>query len=536
MTHERHRFFAFLIAAAAWLILALPTAAQGPAEDRADPEPFTRRPLDLAQPLTADQCRSDLAQFRRLIDRHWMLASATDSNFGAVCDAVQVKAEHGMTSEQLLLELQKVLALGIDGHAEMGLFNAIRNGQAIRGGIKDQEAGQLPFLMDLCGDHYVAYVHDRAPGKFINPKRKFRYRLLDDEFPYLIEIDGVPVEKWIDCARQFVPKGPQHAVRWRCVRLLQGLRFMRVQMGLTIADTVRITLSSEDLTRTRKLELPTAREYIEHRKKPHADWQLLEDNIGYISVQTGAEPGVRNIITGMPNLRETRGLVLDCRDNTGIGKADAVVTIGAYLLPRDTPRLIVGAIASPKGTGRDEETSVFLGMPGLSREDEDTIRSFQNGYKPEIELPADEYDWNYIMLVNPRATDARWGIWGMPEARKFFDSTYDYTQPVVVLVNHRVFSAGEMFVAGLDPLPNVTIVGTPTGASVVGSGLHTLPQSGLDVAWGSEAAFLRADGTLVDGRGLQPDVLLELDADYYRDTRDTALEKAVQIIRDQQRQ
>jgi C-terminal processing protease CtpA/Prc len=60
----------------------------------------------------------------------------------------------------------------------------------------------------------------------------------------------------------------------------------------------------------------------------------------------------------------------------------------------------------------------------------------------------------------------------------------------------------------------------------LGRGRH----SGLDVIL-SQSAFVRSDGTLLDGRGVMPDVVVEPDADYYVGKQDRMLEKAIDVLK-----
>jgi len=170
-------------------------------------------------------------------------------------------------------------------------------------------------------------------------------------------------------------------------------------------------------------------------------------------------------------------------------------------------------------------------MSGLTDGDESAIREFAVKYQPEFSLPGEGYDWTYVMVHNPKISKTKYGlIYGNPPNRKKFASmVHPYRKPVVMLTSHRTFSAGELFASCMQSFPGVTIVGTPTAASAVSPEEYTLTQSGLTFLCGKRV-FQSKDGKLVDGRGVQPDVLVEIDADYYRDTRDTTLEAAVEVI------
>jgi hypothetical protein len=110
---------------------------------------------------------------------------------------------------------------------------------------------------------------------------------------------------------------------------------------------------------------------------------------------------------------------------------------------------------------------------------------------------------------------------GLKEAEIFH-----YDKPVVVLMNSKCFSATDIFVAGLKGLPNVTLMGTPSGG---GSALvQTVRLDGprLAVRLGSMVSF-QANGKLFDGHGVQPDLLVEPTPEYFIGGPDNVLEAAI---------
>jgi C-terminal processing protease CtpA/Prc len=110
------------------------------------------------------------------------------------------------------------------------------------------------------------------------------------------------------------------------------------------------------------------------------------------------------------------------------------------------------------------------------------------------------------------------------------ESVYHYSKPVVVLLNARCFSATDIFLAGLKGMKGVTLIGTPSGG---GSALVQDVQLGetpFRVRIGSMASF-QADGTLFDGNGVRPDVVVEPVPEYHIGGKDNVLEAAVQRLR-----
>jgi C-terminal processing protease CtpA/Prc len=103
---------------------------------------------------------------------------------------------------------------------------------------------------------------------------------------------------------------------------------------------------------------------------------------------------------------------------------------------------------------------------------------------------------------------------------------YHYAKPAVVLLNGRSFSATDVFLAGLKGMRNVLLLGTPSAGGSAYTQDVVLGPTPLKLRIGSIASF-QADGTLFDGNGVRPDVLVEPVPDYFIGGRDNALEEAL---------
>jgi C-terminal peptidase prc len=75
--------------------------------------------------------------------------------------------------------------------------------------------------------------------------------------------------------------------------------------------------------------------------------------------------------------------------------------------------------------------------------------------------------------------------------------------PLVVLTDSETVSAAEMFAAGLQARGRGRVVGEPSAGNVENLVIHTL-EDGSQL-WLAEYAFRLPDGTLLEGRGVQPD-------------------------------
>lgn len=106
---------------------------------------------------------------------------------------------------------------------------------------------------------------------------------------------------------------------------------------------------------------------------------------------------------------------------------------------------------------------------------------------------------------------------------------WQYTGPVVMLIDGGIFSSADFFAGGLARSGRVTSVGSPTGG---GSGNPVW----LKLPGGAQVAVSRwieyfADGTPVEGNGTRPDVEVRPTIADVAAGRDPALEKAIEILK-----
>jgi len=177
---------------------------------------------DLSQTISGEALRNDLQQFRAVLKQEWILSNLNGATFDAAIDNIEREADTGMTVAELALRLQRVLCLGMDGHAQVVQLGAAL--QSVGGAYPD-------YSLDLCGDRYVAYRRIPSPeGNFANAKKKYKLELLRADYPYVTAIDGVPIERWVEAATPYVPRGPKLSMRSRSMSLLAYLPYFRGEL------------------------------------------------------------------------------------------------------------------------------------------------------------------------------------------------------------------------------------------------------------------------------------------------------------------
>ena len=245
---------------------------------------------------------------------------------------------------------------------------------------------------------------------------------------------------------------------------------------------------------------------------------VLEGDIGYLRLPSMNEDAERAIATWMPQMRDTRGLIVDVRDNGG-GSRRALLDLATWLMaPDDEPRVAnVAAYRKWEGFDHDHLGARFMARAGDSTwnpEEREAISSFMRTFEPEWIPPRGEFsEWHYLLLSPPK------------EPRPFV-----YAKPIVVLQNAKCFSATDIFLAALkDWKDNITLLGTASGGGSARSVRHKLP-GGLSLRCASMASY-QPNGQLYDGNGVEPDVIVHPQpGDFLTGGRDTQLEAARQRL------
>jgi len=376
--------------------------------------------------LTPTELYRALDDFGVALDERWSYRHANRADFEAAIAALRKKIDAGISSDEFGLELHKIVALGMDGHALVS-------------GYKLPSGGYLPFLVEPEGERFVAF----------NPERT---AFLAGGLPYLTKIDGKDVADWCQAAVALVPKGSPQYVRRHCLIRLRDLDYLRGSMTLPKADTVEVELVARDGRVRQTLTLGVAASSPSYGTWPRGGSRVLEGNVGYLRLADMVKATSLEEIKGwMPKFRDTTGLVVDVRDNTG-GERDALRLLYSYLAaPGDPPRVFTAAAYRLHKSHKEDHLAENHFMYRVTAkewtfEERRAIAEFASTFKPEWELPKGQFsDWHYMVLSRLDDPDI-----------------YHYEKPVVVLMNAKCFSATDIFLAGLKGMKNVTLLGTPS--------------------------------------------------------------------------
>ncbi len=425
--------------------------------------------------------------FAQALDERWAYYKANDANFETSIIKLR-KSANQLSSNQLGIELQKIVALGIDGHAGV-------RGYSLPGKF-------LPFLIAPSGDKYVAFKPDRSG-------------FLSEGFPFITAIDGQQLNVWINAAKPMVSNGSPQYVQNNCLRHLRSIEYFRQQLGIKPSNTLEIELASRDNTKKKIINLPLSNGRPVYGVFPNKPSGLIPGNIGYLRLRLMDRNAVDEIISWMPKFRKTKGLIVDVRNNGG-GTRDALRILYSFLAAADSkPRVANCAkYRLHPNFGLDHLEARFMYRETASEWSEaerSAISNFKKKFSPQWSPAEKEFsNWHYLVL-----------------SRMDLPKVYHYDKPVVVLMNPKCFSATDIFLAGLKGIPNVVLMGTPSGGGSARS--VTFRFGNLSTRLASMASF-KPDGRLYDGNGIQPDVRIDPLPEYYVAGRDNLLEAAVDQI------
>jgi len=444
--------------------------------------------------LTRKEAEEDLDELEWLLENRYSYRDRLGFDYRAALDAIRANLGDGIARGDLAYQIEKVLVGFGDGHS--GVFDPDPRRQLC--------SSFLPFLVEETAGRLVAFLPDRSG-------------FVEEGFPFLVEIDGRPVEDWLEAASRLTPAGSEQLQRYGTIRNLRYIEALRSELGMPQSPTVTALLAAADGRATRGVALPLASERPLYGVWPQRDSEVLPDNVGYLRIAPLMDPSpeaLEVLRSSMERFRGTSGLVIDIRSNGGGSRAPLQTLLPYFMAPEQGPR-VVNLAAYRLGVEGSEERFelrylVSPDSPQLSEAERAAIRKASESFRPEWQPPSNEFSgWRYF-VVSP-AADGR---------------LYYYDRPVVVLMDSFNYSAADIFLGGFEGLPNVTLMGQPSGG---GSGCrvkHRLRRSLIGVAL-STMVSLRPNGELYDGRGIQPDVLVEPLATDFIGRSDTALDAAL---------
>lgn len=441
--------------------------------------------------LTKAQALADIDEFQNRLTDQFAYLSWKGVDLQAEITPLKISLSDSVEASDLANKLHQILMKFGDGHASV-------SGSGYSLGNKGPF---LPFLIADTGNEFLAIKEDRSG-------------FVDSEYPRLVALDGVPVEKWLEKVRKYVVSGSPQLVRARSIRLLRDLSLWRA------ADhkaPLKMEVATVKGNRARQLQIS-----VTSRKPVYGDWprtesRLLASNVGYLRLASMDDEAEAEVYRWMPEFRTTRGLIVDVRGNGGGSRKALLALAGFFLGPSEPPW--VGNIAayklSQRFDGRHLEARYMYPAdhPGWNGAQLEAIQRAEGGFVPEWKIPSGFSPWHYMILDRT----------GHPDE-------YFYSKPIVILSDADCFSATDIFLGALGMHPRIQLLGSASGGGSARSQRFVLKHSGLRVQCASMASF-RANGILYDGRGVDVHRNIAPDATYFlHQGKDLVLEHALRVI------
>jgi hypothetical protein len=429
------------------------------------------------RPFGRAEAQADLDELARVIESDYSYADLKGGDWRGALKTMRDGLPQTITRDELALRVAKFLSRFGDGHT----------------GVEWREpAGYAAVLFGEHEGRIFAFEPDRS-----------------SVLGTVTAIDGVPIARWLEAASSIVPKGADHFVRFHRARNLRFIAWLRTELGLPASGTVRFTIGPREVERPLAANRPT-----------YADWprgrtRKLDGDLGYLRIAEMAddEAFLASLDRAMADFRGTRGLVIDVRGNGG-GSRAALRRLFPYFMKADEVRIANVAAGRIQG---DDLSNRFLWTATANvwtAPQRGRIEAFLAGFKPEWTLPAGRLgDW-HVMLLD----------------RSLNESAYLYEAPVVVLCDAGCFSATDIFLGAFKGWRNVRLVGAASGGGSGRARPFALARSGIRGRISSMASF-RPDGRLYDGRGVEPDVVVESTPEDWVGRTDSQLDAAVRLLR-----
>jgi hypothetical protein len=366
----------------------------------------------------------------------------------------------------------------------------------------DQEKGLwLPFRLASARGGIVAVKRDNT--SFVEP-----------DHPYLVAIDGKPLQLWLEAALKYEPIGSPTQNLYASLKGIRRLDILRRDLGLAASSDVALSFANA-AGEHKDLTLPCRAIFSSLAEVQLGTSRRIGD-IGYLRLPAMDDQLIPEAKSRMEAFRDTTGLIIDVRGNGG-GRYGLMRTLFGYFQPPEAAPFVCNVAAyrlAPhfKKNHIEYRPTHRRDWSGWSAADVAAIDAVMRDFKPSFTLPPGQFsEWHFMLL-------------------KRQDFQYHYGQPVIVLCDEKCISASDGFLAAFSHLPKVTLMGVSSRGGSGSSRTTKLPRSGIDFKLSTMASF-RPDGTTFEGVGVAVEVEAQPPPEDFITAQDTVLDLALQKLR-----
>lgn len=456
---------------------------------------------------TPEELLSNYDEFCRIYDKYYPNFSISNTNWDSVKSVNRNKVLASKSENEFVGHLREIICSLKDPHGALvtpydsTIFSKMLYGR-VNGGLHIDSileySAHLSFTFQLIHNTPVVSFIDTAGLDFRNGLRPGME---------LIRINGLSVEGF--CSRNFIQSYRAEATIEFLInsRLLLGNDNQLIHFVFLSGTTDTLQLSCRYSKKYNSLFFnPLITRYVAHLEKLHTlQYGRIQDSIGYINIATFiGEPSYsrrrtifntfkydvnRNVIefeSALKKLSGTKGLIIDVRSNRG-GDESIASTILSYFISKPVLHY----------TGKYRDVSFPKDYNKLTKFYTDSVFSFTEYHLHE-----------FYMQYNG-----------------------EYQKPVIVLQNEGSMSSTESFLSGVKNTHVMKTLGNISAGSTSNPAFYPLP-NGMFVRVPRRQTFLNED-TLIEGNGIVPDFEVSMNKTDVVQGRDTQLEKAISILKNE---
>lgn len=451
-----------------------------------------------AQRLGRGAAQADLDTLRARVHRYSAYRRLNDFPFDRHLDSLRAGLPDSIPLSTFWHSVQALVGRLQDAHSNVPAPPAV---------VAALPGGELPFALTSAGDTIVA-MHRCACALWV------------ERFPQIVSINDVRVDSLMRIAGfRFRGHSPQR-FRLRALRALT-----RIEDALSRASALRgqtLSVRLRSMSGDTVVTVPMAPRGSNQTPARSVSSEMagniavLRIPLMYDQADTvgGGDVGYATVRAAWESrsFRDSRAIIIDLRDNDG-GARDILELIAPTLIQAPLAYNIAVARADTNEVGlRSLFTPDDRSRPETARA---ALRTALDAFRPS---------WNYAAVDTFLPVGL--GAVLMPAGAR----SSVMGKPIVVLMDEGSFSATDIFLGAMRLIPNVTLMGTPSGGGSGRSRAFPLPNSRLRVVLSTMASF-QVNGQPYDAGGIVPDVLVPRTIEGLATGRDTQMQEAIRFLR-----